>query len=246
MKKKYDKKIDEEKNKNSEVDNEEIEKIDEKENKTTINKTAMYVLIGILIIFVLFTTRKVLILKGLQERANLYATNVNYYYKMTDTRTDVTTEVYCKDNVKKQKTYKDGELKFTKVEYLDQIKIFYENDGKITMTTEKNNLVNCKLPNMVETDNFGFTILNALLSNIKTETIDGKECYVINGFNTNYLYESNTEKAIAYIEKDTGLVVKFVEIANESGNLTEYVTTYEYEFGNVKNFDIAEPIINNK
>lgn len=222
-----------------EVKEEQVEEKTKKKGKRIILK----IILIVLLVFVLLTIRKVLIIMGLQERASLYATNVNYYYKIVDGRNEITTVTYYKDGVKKQSVYKDDELKFTQVEYEDEIKTFTENEGKITMTTSAKVKEGTKLPNMVETDNIGFTIINALASNIKTEEVNGKECYVITGFNANYLYETNTEKAIAYVEKNTGLVIKFVEVANESGELVEYVTTYDYEFGKVQNVDIAEPII---
>lgn len=45
----------------------------------------------------------------------------------------------------------------------------------------------------------------------------------------------------AYVEKDSGLPIKLIEIINNNGENIEKVITYKYEFNIVTDEDIKEP-----
>ena len=49
------------------------------------------------------------------------------------------------------------------------------------------------------------------------------------------------EKILVYVEKETGLTIKKVEIINENGQKSENIVTYEYKFDSVTDEDVKEP-----
>lgn len=55
------------------------------------------------------------------------------------------------------------------------------------------------------------------------------------------MYQSNTNKLLIYVDKDTGLTVKRIEQIIEDGNIKENITTCEYKFNEVTDEDIKEP-----
>lgn len=64
----------------------------------------------------------------------------------------------------------------------------------------------------------------AITTNIDKVKLNGKECYLIR--------ENNTEK---FIDVNTGLAIKMID--NENNRTIDY----KYEFGNVKDTDVAKP-----
>lgn len=85
-------------------------------------------------------------------------------------------------------------------------------------------------------------IINSILTSIKTVKIDGKEFYEVSGkYSPSTLYSENTEKISVYVEKETGLTIKKVEIINENGQKVENTTTFEYKFDSVTDEDVKEP-----
>ena len=85
-------------------------------------------------------------------------------------------------------------------------------------------------------------IINSILTSIKTVKIDGKEFYEVSGkYSPSTLYSENTEKISVYVEKETGLTIKKVEIINENGQKVENITTFEYKFDSVTDEDVKEP-----
>ena len=68
--------------------------------------------------------------------------------------------------------------------------------------------------------NFFETIFNSIVTKIRLVEIDGRKCYELSSlWSTNYMYQSNTNKLLIYVDKDTGLTVKRIEQIIEDGNI---------------------------
>ena len=97
------------------------------------------------------------------------------------------------------------------------------------------------LKRSLNTDNFVYSdlVIDYLGHTVK---IDGKEFYEVSGkYSPSTLYSENTEKISVYVEKETGLTIKKVEIINENGQKVENITTFEYKFDSVTDEDVKEP-----
>ena len=92
---------------------------------------------------------------------------------------------------------------------------------------------------IVSTENFGDKFNNAITTFIKTEKVDGTECYVIvsHGQYINHMINADTDKEEFYISKETGLPVKIMEYAGESVR----TTNCKYEFGIVTDEEFVLP-----
>ena len=74
------------------------------------------------------------------------------------------------------------------------------------------------IPNVGYSNSLLERIINSILTSIKTVKIDGKEFYEVSGkYSPSTLYSENTEKISVYVEKETGLTIKKVEIIDENG-----------------------------
>ena len=216
-----------------------------------ILKVVIILIIIALVAFSIHVIRNMIILNSLDEKVKeLENNNNNIYGEIISNSSTVekqTVKMYFKDNVLKQEVEtqtKDGKkVKMIQITYPNERKVFmYNNDNEKTAQTYEgeNNINNTTIiMNYTECIAFSEKIVNSIVTNIKTEELDGKECYVIRGLhNGNIMYEAGTEKVIVYIEKETGLPLKRVDIAKDK----EFVTTYEYKFGVVTDEDIKEPI----
>ena len=76
----------------------------------------------------------------------------------------------------------------------------------------------------------------------KSVKIDNKDYYLIKNFiNSDYMYDADAKEVMAYVEKDTGLPFKIVEIFEENGTTLEKVSLFEYKFDCVTDSDMVEP-----
>lgn len=214
-----------------------------------ILKVVLILIIIALVAFSIHVIRNMIILNSLDEKVKeLENNNNNIYGEIISNSSTVekqTVKMYFKDNVLKQEVEtqtKDGKvLGITQITYPNKRKFFIDNGNEKTVQTyeEENNINNTTIiMNYTECVTFSEKVVNSIVTNIKTEEIDGKECYVIHGlYNGNIMYEAGTEKVVVYIEKETGLPLKRVDIAKDK----EFVTTYEYKFGAVTDEDMKEP-----
>lgn len=213
-----------------------------------ILKVISILIIIALIAFSIHVIRNMIILNSLAEKVQELEKNNNIYGEIISNSSSVekqTVKMYFKDNVLKQEIEtqtKDGKvLGITQITYPNERKFFVDNGNEITVQTyeEESNINNTTIiMNYAECVAFSEKVVNSIVANIKTEKIDGKECYIIRGlYNGNIMYEAGTEKVVVYIEKETGLPLKRLDIAKEN----EYVTTYEYKFDVVTNEDMKEP-----
>ena len=222
--------------------------------KMKLWKKVLLVILVVLLVFIIMTARKMIILASLDDKVSEYQNSKNIYSRTVlnnDKLKSQTVEVYVKDDVMKQviKTEKlDGTAnRIIQITYPDERKFYTESETSKEMRSYKENnsgLSKGAIVNFAETYTLFEKLANSITANIKTEMVDGKECYVISSlYNSNILYDQGTEKMLIYLEKDTGLAVKRIAIVNKDGNKNEYITNYEYKFNSVTDNDIAEPDI---
>ena len=198
------------------------------------------IIIAILIILVLIhTIRNYVIVTGLQDKILQYANSSNYYIKSVTTEnngTIVTMEYYKKDN-KQSSIFErnlNGEIsKISMYNNGERTDTFWDNKENKIAELDSNTIMSVNIYNGLETDNKWQTFLSCITSNIKSVNYNGKECYSIKGFmSSTSLTSEDTE---IYIEKDTGLLVKFID--------SQTLTEREYKFNNVEDTIFIEPDI---
>ncbi len=215
-------------------------------DKKKVHKVLKIVLIIVFIIFMLFminTIRKLIIIKGLQKNVSQYTSSTNYHIKSMSNQEDgiiLTLNTYKKENKKlyiiertkdgktitKLSTYENGKEKHTFVETPESKKV--DLDSNLIMAVNVYDYFE-DLSNMQ-------LICTCIGSKVESAEYKGKECYRIGNFHSNvYLSEDTTEVSEAYIEKDTGLVLKT--------NFGTMDSEREYEFGTVKDEIFIEPDI---
>lgn len=110
---------------------------------------------------------------------------------------------------------------------------------KTAILNEKKELYNINLPCVINQENIKPVILNAMNSKIKSTTVDGKECYLIESSSEAFIMHASVEKMQIFIEKETGLAIKVIEYDNQE----ETTISYKYEFDKVTDEDLKEPNI---
>lgn len=203
-------------------------------------KIVLIILFIIIVLFLILTLRKFFIIKGLQNNFKQYVSSQNYHIKSVakeSNDTVVTINYYKKDNkyvtilereyngeVQRISTYNNGE----------RIDMFWDSSEgkKAQLGVDSEIMIN--LYNGLENENDFQTFLASIYARISQTEYNGKKCYVINDFFST-MSLSSENKNESYIEKDTGLMIKY-----DSGYV---VTDKEYEFNNVDDRIFEEPDI---
>lgn len=230
--------------------------------KMKLWKKILIVLAILLIILIIFIGRKVIILSNLDNKVSDYENNYkNIYIKTIFDYNDYKSESerFVKDNVDKlviEKTDNTGEKsKIIQITYENERKMFTEANGNKIMNVYKEETA-VRGAHIEDSANFSYSvirnfayatslperILDAIVTKIKLVEIDNKQCYELSStHNSNFLYSENTSEMKAYVEKDTGLPVKMIEVVNENGERKENISTFECKFNIVTDEDIKEP-----
>ena len=233
-----------------------------KKEKMKLWKKILLVIVIILLIFIAITLRKTIILYNIDKKVSELENNNDNIYIETSVNYNTHTsklERYIKNDIDKlivENTNKDGETtKIIQITYTNKRKIYTEKDGVKVMNvyeevapTRGSHIESTATSSYSVITNFGYSIsmpqriLDSILTNIKTVEIDGKQCYEISSlYNSNFIHSENEVEMKAYVEKDTGLPVKLVEVINEDGKNIENITTYKYQFNIVTDNDMKEP-----
>lgn len=230
--------------------------------KTKVWKIILIILIILLVILAMIITRKVFILSELDKKVSDYENNYNnIYIKTIYDYTDYTSESerFIKDDIDKlvtKRTDLEGNTKeMIQFIYPNERKLFTQsgNNKVLTVFEEKaptrgSHIENNSSSSYSVIRNFAYSmnlsekILNSFVTKIKSVKVDGKECYELSSSNnSNFLYSQNVSEIIVYVEKNSGLPVKAIEIINENGIKSENITNFEFEFNTVTDEDIKEP-----
>lgn len=201
------------------------------------------ILLAILIIFVINTGRNMIIISNLNNKADNHTKYSNYHKKTTNFTGDglVIIDTYYKDGktatflrrVKEEQTnkilaYQSGEI----------TNMYYQTgDDKKAQLNQKNAFLATNIFNYLESNNILEILVRSVTTNIKTVNCNGKDCYLITDyFSSNILMSKNDG---AYIDKETGLIIRMTM----SGDSTDTVTDYAYEFDTVTDDIFIEPDI---
>ena len=212
-------------------------------HKLRILKTTLLSIILILVVlFVAFPGRKMVIIKSLEDKFQVYEQQSdNVYIKAlmyNDSNLQFTYENYYKDDDLKKyvMTNPEADIKVTQYFYQNEIKQFIEEpEGKrLIIEPRENNIGVPPLMNYFYNDSFIGTFFMSMDYKITTGDVNGKECYVFSR-----TYAKPETKIDIYIEKDTGLVLQSAQIGLTEEDIA--LTQYEYSFGTVTDEDMQEP-----
>lgn len=195
-------------------------------NKMNVLKT---ILLIVFVVVLLFLGRRIIIVSDLSNKAqDIKQNNLNNYYAKIEggfAGEYHVTECY----------YKDGNYKIRTISYSEEKEreeiVFYKNEKEQIMLTEtlegkflnKNTFIKEVTP-IPYYNNYAEVLCMSLVYGVESVKLDDIECYVL---------KSKTNEQ--YISKETGLMVKQINRANNTA------TDYQYEFGVVKDSDISIP-----
>lgn len=223
-------------------------------NKKKVFKVILIVLLILFLLFVINTVRKIIIIKNLQSKVSQYMDSTNCYMKSTSKAEETTTiETYRKDDKSLTKlnvvlpngtrnliSYTDGEIKNVYIDVDTNT-----SKSKVAMLNTEGIVMTSSILDWLYTENFGQLILMAITSNIKSETLNGIDCYIVNGFHVANMLTSDFNVPGYYIEKETGLVIRNSDgvITKEDGTSSVVIVDREYKFDVVTDEDLVEPDI---
>lgn len=211
-------------------------------NKKKTFKIILLIILIVLAIFVLYTLRNFIIVKGLQNKIAQYTSISNFSATINQTFTDDSTNVlinYYQDGNKQavilQRTDSNGEvIKMSQYNNGERCDIFWDTKDSKTAQLNVDNTISVQLTNSLETDNDWQTLLACTFAVIKSTKYNGKDCYSI----TNYmspLFMNGTEKNEVYVDKETGIAIKNI--------MDNQITEKEYNFNTVDEAVFTEPDI---
>ena len=213
----------------------------EKKSKKKGNggKVFLVILLILILAIIIHYVKNQMIFAKIYNTAKDYVSIENYEVKREITGTDINNTTDAK--------YLNGLYKVTFTQSDNSKLTIVTMQNKEAMLTEKTikflDKDKVNLNGIIGLENHTFTSnewYNNCCSMIHTKTEDGKEYYVVSGFNSNLLPMTG-DHVEAYINKETGLIEKIVETGKD-GNEVQ-TTTYKYEFNNVKTTDLGIPDI---
>ena len=210
-------------------------------NKKKVFKTIGILVLIIVILMLLYVIRNTIIVTKLQKNIKEYTSKTNFSIKVTNLTSEtskMTVNYYKKDNkeaVILERNVDENSVKMFFYNNGERKDLFIEtNDKKTVQVNTKNQLLGLNITDSLQTDNLWQTILYSSIARIKTENVNGKECYKVSNFYSPYwMYGDNITEF--YIEKDTGLLIKTV--------IDDEVAVREYSFDDVEDSAFVEPDI---
>lgn len=210
-------------------------------NKKKVFKTIGILVLIIVILMLLYVIRNTIIVTKLQKNIKEYTSKTNFSIKVTNLTSEIskmTVNYYKKDNkeaVILERNVDENSVKMSFYNNGERKDLFIEtNDKKTVQVNTKNQLLGLNITDSLQTDNMWQTILYSSIARIKTENVNGKECYKVSNFYSPYwMYGDNITEF--YIEKDTGLLIKTV--------IDDEVAVREYSFDDVEDSAFVEPDI---
>lgn len=216
-----------------------------------------------LVVFIVFTARKVIIISSLSKNAentintsNYHTVTYSYYledysktevFSLGDKKKIITTQ--RKDNginkitifARKNESSSENDKKYIANIYRE---VKDEKDGKIEKVVNLNQEIEIFVnpQNVTKTENYLQLFVYSILSSVKDTTFNGEECYYISNFKS---VNNNLEEGM-YVNKSTGLPISSIayEYKNPDGTRGRVPTSdYIYEFNVVKEEEFVEPNI---
>lgn len=213
-----------------------------KSNKKIVERIIL--IIGVIVIlYLIYVIRNAVILSAIDGRIAKYENSTNLYKKVVTEKNGIvrtSAEIYFKDGVDKTIFNAENGKTMIQIDGKDTHKIFIEPDKKASIS--KGQAEKSMIANFADSY-YGVlgVFKNSLMTLITTEEVNGKECYKITGYLDNFIVSQDIKGLpTVYIEKDTGLAIKYVENLKDG---TVNTINYEYKFNVVTDDDLKEPDI---
>lgn len=196
--------------------------------------------------FIISTARKIIILTSLKDKVAEYRQSTDVHIKTESGEISVETFI-TNDMHKLVLNYRTKNLVLTQIEdYNMNEQRTYFDSGEIKSLDIKKDVSEfmqiIPMYTFADSQNLLETIVNSVNSKIYTEDVDGMKCYVIESTkNTNFGFSGEPINGKGYVNKETGLKVKFIETVENYGEISDKVTTYEYSFDKIPEEDLQEP-----
>lgn len=209
-------------------------------NKKKILKIFLLILLIVFILFAVHTIRNFIIINNLQKNIETYTSKTNFIIKSkTEENGDTTVAMTYYEKDGKQKMVmdrtKDGKTTtMTMYNNGERIDTFFDAPEGKTAQINSPSSMSVTIVNCFDTDNNWQRFVMGAIAKIKKVDYNGKEVYAVTNFVSPYTLATENGE-ITYIEKETGLLVKFVQ-----NNL---VSEKEYEFDTVTDDIFIEPDI---
>lgn len=218
----------------------------------------LLIIIVTAIVFVLYTLKKVQIIRDLNNKNEQYMKIENYYFKdISHIGNNISLiEVYRRENEILVKSIADNHIiirysdGIINNEYFENVELKnYEGISKIAILNEENPTINISaspkaLYTIFDTTSSTYKLFRNIVScKITTETINGAECYKIDGFLNDENIDSKPEKKSIYVDKETGFVKKVIteNVIDENGNSIPCYHEYELKLNCVTYKDLIQP-----
>lgn len=230
-------------------DDREVNYIKKVGNKLKLLRIFILIIVIILIVFIANTTRKIIILSDLSEKAEKYELSNNF--KKTTSYYDSEQDVFVKSEyyVLNNDIYtnltrvSNGDIEIIKIYYNSETEtanIYTDKNGEKTVELNSDFLVTVNIQSPCKVDNFVELLIAGIFTNIESKEYGGKDYYYI----SNLEVGMNQFSSNLYVDKDTGLTIRDCEYENNSSGIGVMPTySYEYEFDTVTENDFIEPDI---
>lgn len=208
-----------------------------KKKSNIVLKVIVLVICLLVFIFLINIGRKMYLIANIQEKASKLGEKENYSWNWKMENKEIT-------------TYRKGEKAIIIMDTENAKVIFAKNGNLVNTYTENSNgkmarlnqeeeLYNIiKLPNIISKKNVSmFDVVN---SKISSESIEGKECYLIESSSEAFISHTSVDKVQIFIEKETGLPIKVVEYDDKNEKKT---ANYKYDFDKTTDENLVEPNI---
>ncbi len=215
-------------------------------NKKSIWKVLLLLFIIILFIFIFLTARKMILLSNLKNKQKEIMNKDNYYAHLTSyTGTSMKTiDIYHKNDkhyMKEVEFNTPNDVKILDIYNTGNLCNTYITDksGKYVQKNGQAYELHILYNDLAYTKSFWALVKQAVISDIKSDICNGKECYNI----TNLLDDCKN----VYIEKDTGLIVRVygfessTTFENQTTVKTNGLTDFKYQFNQVKDDIFTQP-----
>lgn len=211
-------------------------------------KIILIILILLIICLIIDFVRKDMILNDIQKKIGKYKNSNNIFCRVNSEK--LITETYIKDNKEKKIIdFKDKPIKIVNIQDDNTGKKyeFFKDTKKVQIGDSmllSNNSIIFDINDSVIEESFLYKIKNYMKMRILTEKINNKEYYVVYGnFTEGRAATLGSVSSRIYIDKETGLVMKIVDITKGKDTKKEHIINYEYKFGTVKDQDLEDPSI---
>ena len=204
-------------------DEREVKYIKKYSNRLKILRNSLLIIVAL---FIIVVGRKTIILTNLSSKANDIKNQSNYYTK-TETFSEgqmTILESYNKDGITfgTMNIYSENDTKKLTF-YKSETEIITLIDNGTTKTLSNTGEITIN-PVSFTGENIFENLFIAITTSVDKIELNGKECYLIR--------DGNTEK---FIDVNTGFAIKMID------NQNNRTVDYKYEFGTVKDDDIAKP-----